>query len=71
MRPLQAHCHRGLGTLFAKVGQREQARTDLSTAFDLYRTMDMTCWLLQAEASLAQVRASTMTCDAFLAQSCA
>jgi hypothetical protein len=21
MRPLQAHCHRGLGTLYAKIGQ--------------------------------------------------
>ncbi|HSX79239.1 MAG TPA: hypothetical protein VLQ80_11805, partial [Candidatus Saccharimonadia bacterium] len=25
MRPLQAHCHRGLGTLYAAIGQREQA----------------------------------------------
>src|SRR5262249_16891571 len=32
MRPLQAHCHRGLGTLYAATGQREQARTALSTA---------------------------------------
>jgi Flp pilus assembly protein TadD len=53
MRPLQAHCHLGLGTLFAKTGQREQARTELSTAIDLYRAMDMTFWLPQAEAALA------------------
>src|SRR5262249_20381729 len=26
MRPLQAHCHRGLGTLYAATGQRELAR---------------------------------------------
>ena len=26
MRPLQAHCHHGLGTLYATTGQREQAR---------------------------------------------
>ena len=32
MRPLQAHCHRGLGTLYATTGQQEQARTALSTA---------------------------------------
>jgi tetratricopeptide (TPR) repeat protein len=32
MRPLQAHCHRSLGTLYAKTGQREQARAELSTA---------------------------------------
>ena len=51
MRPLQAHCHRGLGTLYAKIGRREQARAELSTAIDLYRAMEMTFWLPQAEAS--------------------
>ena len=55
MRPLQAHCHLGLGTLYVKTGQREQARTALSTAIELYRDMDMTFWLPQAEAALAQV----------------
>jgi class 3 adenylate cyclase/tetratricopeptide (TPR) repeat protein len=55
MRPLQAHCHRGLGTLFAATGQREQARAALSTALAMYRTMDMAFWLPQAEAVLAQV----------------
>ena len=55
MRPLQAHCHLGLGTLYAAIGQREQARTELSTAIELYRAMDMTFWLPQAEAALAQV----------------
>ena len=56
MRPLQAHCHRGLGTLYAKIGQREQARTELSTAIELYRAMDMTFWLPQAEAALAEAK---------------
>jgi tetratricopeptide (TPR) repeat protein len=55
MRPLQAHCHRGLGTLYAATGQREQARAELSTAIALYRAMDMTFWLPQTEAALAQV----------------
>jgi tetratricopeptide (TPR) repeat protein len=54
MRPLQAHCHLGLGTLYAKTGQREQARTELAASIDLYRAMDMTFWLPQAEAMLAQ-----------------
>ena len=54
MRPLMAHCHRGLGTLYATTGQREQARTALSTAIALYRAMDMTFWLPQTEAALAQ-----------------
>ena len=56
MRPLQAHCHHGLGTLYATVGQREQARAALSTAIEMYRAMDMTFWLPQAEATLAQVK---------------
>jgi len=55
MRPLQAHCHHGLGTLYAKTGQREQAHTELSAALALYRAMEMTFWLPQAEAVLAQV----------------
>jgi class 3 adenylate cyclase/tetratricopeptide (TPR) repeat protein len=55
MRPLQAHCHRGLGTLYATIGQQEQARTELSAAIGLYRAMDMTFWLPQTEAALAQV----------------
>jgi tetratricopeptide (TPR) repeat protein len=55
MRPLQAHCHHGLGTLYAATGQQEQARTALSTAIDMYRAMDMAFWLPQAEAALAQV----------------
>jgi tetratricopeptide (TPR) repeat protein len=55
MRPLVAHCHRGLGTLYAATGSREQARAELTTAIALYRAMDMTFWLPQAEAALAQV----------------
>jgi tetratricopeptide (TPR) repeat protein len=55
MRPLQAHCYHSLGTLYAATGQQEQARTALSTAVQMYRSMDMTFWLLQAEAALAQV----------------
>ena len=54
MRPLVAHCHRGLGTLHAMLGQRAQARTALITAIEMYRAMDMTFWMPQAEAALAQ-----------------
>jgi hypothetical protein len=50
-----AHCHLGLGTLYATAGRRKQARAALSMAIDLYRTMDMTFWLPQAEAALVQV----------------
>ena len=55
MRPLVTHCHLGLGTLYVKTGQREQARAELSTATKMYRAMEMTFWLPQAEAALAQV----------------
>jgi hypothetical protein len=55
MRPLVAHCHRGLGTLYAMTGQREQARAELSTAIAMYRGMEMTFWLPQTEAALAPV----------------
>jgi hypothetical protein len=55
MRPLQAHCQRGLGMLYARTGQRQQARAALAAAIDLYRDMEMTFWLPQAEAALARV----------------
>ena len=55
MRPLQAHCHHGLGRLYHQTGRAEPARVALATAIGLYRAMDMTFWLPQAEAALAQV----------------
>ena len=55
MRPLQAHCHRRPRHAVRQTGQREQARAELSTAIELYHAMEMTFWLPQAEAALAQV----------------
>jgi predicted ATPase len=57
MRPLQAHCHRGLGTLYVQTGQRELACSALTTAIAMYRSMAMTFWLPETEAALAQVEA--------------
>jgi tetratricopeptide (TPR) repeat protein len=54
MRPLLAHCHLGLGTLYTKVGRLAQARAALSTAIALFRAMQMMFWLPRAEAMLAQ-----------------
>jgi tetratricopeptide (TPR) repeat protein len=54
MRPLQAHCHLGLGTLYAKIGQREEARTELARAIEMYQSMEMTLWLPEAQTMLAQ-----------------
>ena len=55
MRPLVAHCHLGLGTLYSRVGRLEEARTALATAIHMYRTLEMSLWLPQAEATLAQI----------------
>jgi tetratricopeptide (TPR) repeat protein len=53
MRPLQAHCHLGLGKLYATIARRAEARAELSAAVELYRAMEMTFWLPQAEVALA------------------
>jgi tetratricopeptide (TPR) repeat protein len=58
MRPLAAHCQLGLGTLYSQMEQREKARAALSTAIALYRTLEMSLWLPQAEVVLAQVGAT-------------
>ena len=34
---------------------RQQARTELSTAIEMYQAMEMTFWLPQTERALAQV----------------
>jgi tetratricopeptide (TPR) repeat protein len=56
MRPLQAHCHRGLGMLYGTLDQQEQARNEISIAIDLYRAMEMIFWLPQAERALAEMK---------------
>jgi tetratricopeptide (TPR) repeat protein len=61
MRPLQAHCHLGLGLLYSKTGRQEQAHAALSAAMALYRAMDMNFWLPQAQAALAQVQGKYLT----------
>ena len=69
MRPLQVHCHRGLGTLYAATGQQEQTRAALSMARVMSRGMDMTFWLPETKAALAQVegRASWDTLSGLVA----
>ena len=55
MRPLVAHCHLGLGTLYGRMGRAGLARAELIAGIELYRAMNMTFWLPQAEAVLAEV----------------
>jgi tetratricopeptide (TPR) repeat protein len=52
MRPLQAHCHLGLGKLYRRTGRHEEARAELSTAVSMLREMGLTYWLPDAEAEL-------------------
>ena len=52
MRPLVAHCHLGLGTLYRRTGDRAKAEEHLTTATTMYREMGMTFWLEKAEAEL-------------------
>src|SRR5262245_30678083 len=52
MRPLVAHCHLGLGTLYRRTGKREQAQEHLTTATTMYREMAMRVYLEQAEAEM-------------------
>ena len=56
MRPLVAHCHLGLGKLYARTDKREQAQEHLRTATTMYREMDMHFWREQAEAERAALR---------------
>lgn len=55
MRPLQAHCHRCLGTMYNRINRSDQARTELSTAAALYRDMGMSFWLKPTEAALEEL----------------
>ena len=55
MRPLIAHCHLGLGRLYHRTAEREQARKHLTTATAMYRDMGMTYWLEQAEAEMREL----------------
>ena len=68
MRPLVAHCHLAWAPSIAKTASGEQARAELSTAIELYRAMEMTFWLPQAEAALAQVEEVVMDLYAVLDQ---
>jgi len=54
MRPLQAHCHLGLGKLYRRTGRLDEARAELSTAVAMLREMGMAFWLPEAEGELAE-----------------
>jgi hypothetical protein len=53
MRPLEALCHLGLGSLARRVGDHGLAKERLAAAATLLREMDMRHWLIQAQEALA------------------
>ncbi len=55
LRPLVAHCHLGLGTLYRRTDDVAKAKEHLTTATTMYREMDMTFWLEKADAELRGV----------------
>jgi tetratricopeptide (TPR) repeat protein len=55
MRPFQTHCHLDLSRLYGKTQRAQEAHAELTTAINMYREMEMTFWLPQAEAALAEV----------------
>ena len=54
LRPLVAHCYLGLGKLYRRTGQCEQAREHLTTATTMYREIDLRFWLEKTEAEMGK-----------------
>jgi tetratricopeptide (TPR) repeat protein len=52
MQPLVARCHLGLGELYKRSRSLEKALAQLTAAAGLFRSIEMTFWLAQAEAEL-------------------
>jgi tetratricopeptide (TPR) repeat protein len=55
MRPLQAHCHAGIGCLHAQLRNPARARAELRAAMDIYKAVSMPYWLSKAEAALSRL----------------
>jgi tetratricopeptide (TPR) repeat protein len=55
MRPQVANCHFGLGKLYCRRGDRQQAQEHLTSAMAMYREMGMIYWQEQAEMELHQL----------------
>jgi class 3 adenylate cyclase/tetratricopeptide (TPR) repeat protein len=45
MRPLVAHCHKGLASSYLRLGNEKEAQLENKTALDIYRSLGMTYWL--------------------------
>ncbi len=45
MRPLVAHCHKGLSNCYLCLGNEKEAQLENKTALEIYRSLGMTYWL--------------------------
>src|SRR5215471_1586477 len=54
LRPTAARCHFDRGRLYGMIGRRDEARNELGTAIELFRQMQMSSWMVQAEGALAE-----------------
>ena len=52
MRPMQAHCHLGIGQVHFNAKNLVEARSEIRQAANLYRRMSMPFWLAKAETWL-------------------
>jgi tetratricopeptide (TPR) repeat protein len=52
MRPLIAHCHRGLGKLYRCIGQRQSSQKHIATATIMYADMGMQFWSENLETDI-------------------
>ena len=53
IRPLEALCHLSLGVVAGRVGNRAEAKEQITRALQMLRAMDMRYWVAQAESALA------------------
>lgn len=54
LRPLVAHCHLGLGSLYRRAGARQQGQEHLTTALAMFGEMDMPHWCRQVEIAMIE-----------------
>ena len=45
MRPLVAHCHKGLANSYLRLGNKKDAQLENEMALEIYRSLGMTYWL--------------------------
>ena len=55
MRPLVAHCNVGLGRLYRRTGNQQQAKAYFADGVAMMREMEMGLWLEKAEAGLKEL----------------